>query len=58
MGEDPLLKHLYVDVPDDYMPIIVKIQDTYIRITYRHEEKYEVIIEETEPKTKTVTYFD
>lgn len=50
------LRELYVELPDDCDFTILKIDDKYLKLTCDKEYNYHLNF--TEPKTKTVIYFD
>lgn len=50
------LRELYIELPDECDFTILKIDDKYLKLTY--DEEYNYHLNFSEPKTKTVIYFD
>ncbi len=54
--DEEYLREVYVELPDDCDFTILKIDDNYLKLTCDKEYNYHLNF--SEPKTKTVIYFD
>lgn len=55
MKERAYLKDIFVELPEDTDFWVLKIEDKYIKCEWK---EYNYILSFTEPKEKTVIYFD
>ncbi|MDD3875491.1 MAG: hypothetical protein PHT69_02660 [Bacteroidales bacterium] len=56
MKQKECLKEIFVDLPEDTDFGVLKIEDKYVK--YILTDDYEYTLSFTEPKEKTVIYFD
>jgi len=64
MEEQNMLDYLYVDLTnfgynyDFFDFIVLKIKDRYVKLKHVFKPKFDVIISFTQPKSKTIYYFE